>query len=217
MKSITATRLITALNNINRLHIDKTSRLSAITQLNMQHGCQSIVERQASAVIAAVEVDINLLQLDMDKSNKVIGQLISKSKFFQKWRNIVFKIQSRHGISGLVEGICTLGNRTISVLIEHDTLILTETDIKLLSAEKNKVVNFFLESAYLDQHQVFLNQNRFFRCLADDVLDYAGHYQWAIANTIDEDYHELLLINGIDNDKFRTDIKWFISSNQEPN
>ena len=109
-----------------------------------------------------------------------------------------------------------MDDRSISILVEHETLRLIESDISLLAQQKNKVIAFFLESAESQQHQIFLDRNGFSHCLAADILDYAKYYQWAIISKGIDNYHQLLLVNGLNKYDCDADIKFFISSKDKP-
>ena len=216
MKLITAERLIATLNKINRISSKDTKNQEAILRLYGMHGYQNIVEKKATAVIAAVQVNTDLLNLNMKESKQIIDNFISKTNYFFNWRQIVFAIQAKHGVSGLVNQVCTLGDRSISILVEHDTLRLIKSDLDLLAQEKTKVISFFLESAKSQQHQVFLYRNGFSRCLTSDILDYAKYYQWAVISKGMGSYYQLLLVNGLDKNDCDADIKFFISSKDKP-
>lgn len=214
MKLITTTRLITALNNLSRINNKKTNRLQAIARVYGRYGYQNIVERNAEAVIAAVQVDTKLLKLNMQESSQIIEDLISKCDYFNKWREVIYKIQAQRGISGLVEGSCSLGDCSISILEEHESLRLIESDLLLLGKQKNKVIKFFIENAEVQQHKFFLDKKGFSHCLQEDILDYAAYYQWATAAKLMDNCYGLLLVNGLNKNTPNGDTKWFVSSPQ---
>jgi hypothetical protein len=216
MKLITQERLIAALDSVQQVCDERTDRLRSIVELYGLHGYKNIVERKADAVIAAVQVDAKLLSLDMKESKQVIDSWFEKTEYFSRWREVVFKIQSDRKISGLVKGTQTLGDRSISVSLQHEKLRLIEADLSILAQEKEKIVTFFLENVEKQQHKIFLDRNGFSCCSVEDLLYYSTYYQWAIVRESIDDYCELIFVNGLDPESYRADTKWFVSSHAMP-
>jgi hypothetical protein len=216
MKKITADRLITALDNIDRITHDKTSHMQEVARLYMKHGYQNVVERKAEAVIAAVQVDTGLLNLDMKQSRGAISDLVSKANHFHRWREVVARIQIGHKVSGLVRKTSQLGGNSIPTWQKHEQLSLIQSDLSLLSQEKDQTIDFFLASAKTQRHQFFIDRYGFSRCLEEDILDYARYYQWAITSPVIDDGYQLVLVNGANKDDCNADTKCFVSSIEKP-
>ena len=82
MKLITAKRLITALNSISQISHEDAEDQLAIFKLYGKDGYQNIVEIKATAVIATVQVNTDLLKLNIKESKQIINSFIAKTNFF---------------------------------------------------------------------------------------------------------------------------------------
>jgi hypothetical protein len=117
---------------------------------------------------------------------------------YKKFR--VLDIQSRYGVSGLVGGATRLGDKVLAHPVQDSGLLLTDSDIQILSQNKLKVLQFWFDYCILNGLKFYKDADsswKKMRMLLQQIRSYLHLFQWArIEEEVREDkeYREIRLI-----------------------
>lgn len=187
MKPVTQDRIRKTIASIGK-HRD---RVLAPTEAIISQAC---LTGMRSVMGADTTTDIQRLDLEFDFAGQPKTMESAEHMMSEMWRQVerfsarekrVYQFQERHGISGLVPGSTTIGDRTIPIMEEDESLALIPSDLEVLRSQKASIVDLFFGCLHSpDGLSLYVDRDKpdYWVHCEDDVLSVAAkYYDWAIA------------------------------------
>ena len=224
---ITKDRIIAAYQRNQQIYQQKVSRPLEVMSAFASIGFKSWINEQTGADLD-LTLDAQKASLTVNYYEYKIEDLPGLGKLVQhlcehanQRTQKIYKIQSHHGFSGLIEDSLSFKNSIFNLFKEHETLRLIESDLKKLRFQKKSIIRFAKTMIGFHSLKVWYwsEIKEDFVLSSVEALESfsdSDHYDWIDIYSFDNKEINLRLGSGLNIENPEPSAEWFILSVGRP-
>lgn len=208
MKTITKERIVKTLKKIDALRLAEVEAggevIKAMANLGIESEVGTAFDKDLPALSIA-RMDLELIYLEQPKDPAKLKEVMVRwqadLEYRDRFREAVYGLQAKAGISGLARGSYRLGGEEFPCWTEADDLRLIEPDLEKLSDDVHDIFNHWKDCALGRRLKLwFFHKERldWLPVRLTQVSRMAFDADWAIAMEAKDQEIQLILGKGLD-------------------